>query len=161
MKTLGYWLLLDLLRLLSLMPYKLIARAGCILSATLYRLPSHRKHLVLVNLRLCSPMKTECQRENLALARFRHVVRCYLERGFQWFGSARMIDRLVRMDSATELDDRAAHPAIFMGVHFVGIEVDCVRYSSRLPVVAIYTWMSNARVCVSSQRAEGGGLDRT
>ncbi|MFP3185483.1 MAG: lipid A biosynthesis lauroyl acyltransferase [Paraburkholderia sp.] len=155
MKILGYWLLIGLLRLLSVLPYALVARTGSVLGAVLYRLPSHRKHVVLVNLRLCFPMKSRREREALALAHFRHVVRSYLERGFQWFGSARTINRLVCVDSAIDLDDPDAPPTIFMGFHFVGIEVGCMRYSARLPVTALYTRMSNVRVCELARRQRG------
>ena len=155
MKSLGYWLLLGLLRLLSVLPYALVARAGNALGAVLYMLPSHRKHVVLVNLRLCFPLKTERKREKLALAHFQHVVRSYLERGFQWFGSLRTIERLVEMDSRIDLHDPHAPPTIFMGFHFVGIEVGCMLYSSRLPVAALYTRMSNTRVCALARRQRG------
>src|SRR5246127_3000243 len=120
MKSLGYWLLLGLLRLLSVLPYALVARAGNALGAALYTLPSHRKHVVLVNLRLFFPLKTEREREDLALAHFKQVVRSYLERGFQWFGSLRTIERLVEMDRRIDLHDPHAPPTIFMGFHFVG-----------------------------------------
>jgi len=144
-KILGYWLLLGLLRFVSTLPYALVARTGSILGAVLYRLPSHRKRAVLVNLRLRLPMKTECEHKDLALAYFRHVVHSYLERGFHWFGSARTINRLVRVDSAIDRGSPDALPTIFMGFHFVGIEVGCMLYSSRLPVAALYARMSNAR----------------
>ncbi|NPT43927.1 lipid A biosynthesis lauroyl acyltransferase [Paraburkholderia sp. 1N] len=155
MKSLGYWLLLGLLRLLSVLPYALVARAGNALGAALYKLPSHRRHVVLVNLRLCFPLMIEREREELALAHFQHVVRSYLERGFQWFGSLRTIERLVEMDSRIDLHDPHAPPTVFMGFHFVGIEVGCMLYSSRLPVAALYTRMSNTRVCELARRQRG------
>jgi Kdo2-lipid IVA lauroyltransferase/acyltransferase len=155
MKTLGYCLLLGLLRLLSVLPYSLVARVGSGLGAILYEIPSRRKHVVLVNLRLCFPLKTEREREDLARAHFRHVVRSYLERGFQWFGSSRSIKRLVQLDSRIDLDDPDAPPTIFMGFHFVGIEVGCMLYSTRLPVAALYTRMSNPRLCELARRQRG------
>ncbi|MFP6562402.1 lipid A biosynthesis lauroyl acyltransferase [Paraburkholderia sp. B3] len=155
MKTLGYWMLIGLLGLLSVLPYRWVASVGAALGAALYRLPSHRKHVVLVNLRLCFPTKTECERDELALAHFRHVARSYLERGFQWFGSARTIDRLVQIESGIDLGDPDPPPTIFMGFHFVGIEVGCMRYSMRLPVTALYTRMSNTRLCELARRQRG------
>jgi KDO2-lipid IV(A) lauroyltransferase len=155
MKTLGYCLLVGLLRLLSVLPYPLIARVGSGLGAALYLIPSHRKHVALVNLRLCFPLKTEHERKRLARAHFQHVVRSYLERGFQWFGSARAIDRMVEMDSRIDLHDPHASPTIFMGFHFVGIEVGCMLYSSQLPVAALYTRMSNTRLCELAKRQRG------
>jgi Kdo2-lipid IVA lauroyltransferase/acyltransferase len=155
MKTLGYSLLVGLLRLLSLLPYPLVAAIGSCLGAFLYEIPSHRKHVVLVNLRLCFAVKTDREREDLARAHFQHVVRSYLERGFQWFGSARSINRLVEMDSRIDLHDPHAPPTIFMGFHFVGIEVGCMLYSTRLPVAALYTRMSNPRLCELARRQRG------
>jgi KDO2-lipid IV(A) lauroyltransferase len=155
MKTLGYGLLVGLLRLLSLLPYPLVAAIGSYLGALLYEIPSHRKHVALVNLRLCFPAKTELERDNLARTHFQHVVRSYLERGFQWFGNARSINRLVQMDSRINLHDPNAPPTIFMGFHFVGIEVGCMLYSTRLPVAALYTRMSNPRLCELARRQRG------
>jgi KDO2-lipid IV(A) lauroyltransferase len=155
MKAIGYWLLLCFLRCLAMLPYALVARAGSALGAALYRVPSHRKHVVHVNLRLCFPTMTDSEREQLAMEHFRHVVRSYFERGVQWFGSARTISRLVEVDSRIDLDDPSAPPTIFMGFHFVGIEVGCMLYSSRRPVAALYTRMSSTRLGELARRQRG------
>ncbi|OTP66605.1 Lipid A biosynthesis lauroyl acyltransferase [Caballeronia sordidicola] len=155
MKVIGYWLLLTLLRLLALLPYSLVARAGNALGTALFQIPSRRKHVVLVNLHLCFPLKTEFERDLIARAHFRHVVRSYLERGIQWFGSSRTINRLVELDSHIDLTESDAPPTIFMGFHFVGIEVGCMLYSSQLPVAALYTPMSNKRLCELAKRQRG------
>ncbi|WP_121323762.1 hypothetical protein [Paraburkholderia sp. RAU2J] len=56
---LGYLLVAMLSRAFSVLPYSLVARFGSALGAAAYALPSRRKHVVLVNLRLCFPEKTE------------------------------------------------------------------------------------------------------
>ena len=99
MERLGHAFLVTLLRVFSVLPYSLVARAGSMLGAALYAVPSRRKHIVLVNLRLCFPDKTEREHDDLAKAHFRQVVRSYLERGIQWFGSARAIRNIVQIDS--------------------------------------------------------------
>jgi KDO2-lipid IV(A) lauroyltransferase len=121
----------------------------------LYAVPSRRKEVVRVNLRLCFPQKTESEYDDLARDHFRHVIRSYLERGFQWFGNARSITDIVQLDSKIDLDDEQAPPTIFMGFHFVGIEVGCMLYSSRLPVAALYTRMSSQRMCDLAKRQRG------
>jgi hypothetical protein len=108
MKTLGYSLLVGLLRLLSLLPFPLVAAVGSYLGAVLYEIPSHRKHVGLVNLRLCFPMKTDREREHLARAHLQHLVRSYLERGFHWFRKARSINRPVQMDGRIDLHEDKA-----------------------------------------------------
>ncbi|WP_323117870.1 lipid A biosynthesis lauroyl acyltransferase [Burkholderia alba] len=155
MKTFGYWLLVGFLWLLSRLPYSLVAKAGSGLGALLYKIPSRRRHIVNVNLRLCFPDRTEPERETLARAHFRHVIRSYLERGFQWFGSAGSIRRRVRIDSRIDLLDPGAPPTIFMGFHFVAIEMGCMLYSMDLPVAALYTRMSNSRLCEFARRQRG------
>jgi len=147
--------MVGLLRMLSVLPYGWVARAGSALGALLYRIPSRRKRIVLVNLNLCFPEKSDADRDVLGRAHFRHVLRSYLERGVQWFGSTRAIERLVQLESHIDLDDPDAPPTIFMGFHFVAIEVGCMLYSTRFPVTALYTPMSDKRLCALAARRRG------
>ncbi|MFM0441074.1 lipid A biosynthesis lauroyl acyltransferase [Paraburkholderia strydomiana] len=155
MAQLGYLLVVMLLRALSVLPYPLVARLGSALGAALYALPSRRKHVVLVNLRLCFPEKTERERHELAKEHFRQVIRSYLERGIQWFGSAKTIKKIVQIESRIVLENKDAPPSIFMGFHFVGIEIGCILYSMQLPVAALYTRMSSPRLCDLARRQRG------
>jgi KDO2-lipid IV(A) lauroyltransferase len=142
----GFALVVALLRALARLPYGLVARFGSGLGALLYCIPSRRKHIVQVNLQLCFPGKTTAEYELLGRSHFRHVVRSYVERGVQWFGSARAIEKLVQLESRIDLDDENSPPTIFMGFHFVAIEVGCMLYSMKLPITALYTPMSSKRL---------------
>ena len=155
MKRLGFAFIVALLRTLSVLPYKFVARLGMVVGTVLYVLPSRRKHVVLVNLRLCFPEKTGREHQQLARDHFRHVVRSYLERGIQWFGNAQVIQDIVQIESKIDLDDDTAPPTIFMGFHFVGIEVGCMLYSTHLPVASLYTRMSNTALCDLAKRQRG------
>ncbi|PRY06150.1 lipid A biosynthesis lauroyl acyltransferase [Paraburkholderia sp. BL25I1N1] len=155
MDQLGHFLVVALLRALSILPYPLVARLGSALGAALYTLPSRRKHIVLVNLRLCFPEKSVREHDELARDHFRHVIRSYLERGVQWFGSAQRIRNLVQIESAIDLEDRNAPPTIFLGFHFVGIEIGCILYSLKMPAASLYTHMSNTRLCDLAKRQRG------
>lgn len=155
MKRLLYWLMVATRRTLALLPYNWVARAGSGLGALLYRIPSRRKRIVLVNLGLCFPEKSAQERDELGRAHFRHVLRSYLERGAQWFGSMRAIERLVQLESHIDLNDPAAPPTIFMGFHFVAIEVGCMLYSTKLPVTALYTPMTDKLLSALALRQRG------
>ncbi|MFD1560053.1 lipid A biosynthesis lauroyl acyltransferase [Paraburkholderia silviterrae] len=155
MEQLGHLLVVALLRALSILPYRWVARLGSGLGAALYRLPGRRKHIVLVNLHLCFPEKSAGECDKLAREHFRHVVRSYLERGIQWFGSARRIGNIVQIESAIDLEDKNAPPTIFMGFHFVGIEIGCILYSLKMPAASLYTHMSNTRLCDLAKRQRG------
>ncbi len=136
-------LLSGLLRGLSALPYGLVARLGETLGSLLYLIPGKRRHILHTNLRLCFPEQSEAQRERLARASFQHVIRSYLERGLQWYGSAQAITDRMELDSAIELQDRYDQPTIFLGFHFAAIEAVCMYYSILHPVASIYTPMSD------------------
>ncbi|MBN3751844.1 lipid A biosynthesis lauroyl acyltransferase [Paraburkholderia sp. Tr-20389] len=155
MGQLGFVLVVALLRIFSVLPYALVARLGSALGAMLYAIPSSRKRIALVNLRLCFPGKSEREYDDLAKNHFRHVIRSYLERGVQWFGSAESIRKLVRIESRIDLEDRNAPPTIYLGFHFVSIEVGCILYSTRQPAASLYTRMSNTRLCGLARRQRG------
>jgi len=155
LKRSGFVAIVALLRLFAILPYGLVARLGSALGAMLYALPSSRKHIVLVNLRLCFPGKSEAEYDDLARNHFRHVIRSYVERGIQWFGSAESLLKRVRIESHIDLEDRNAPPTIFLGFHFVSIEVGCILYSTQLPAASLYTRMSNARLCDLAKRQRG------
>lgn len=126
-----------------MLPYGLVARLGETLGSLLYKIPSKRKRILHTNLRLCFPEHSGTQREALARSTFRHVIRSYLERGMQWYGSADTLSSLVELNSAIELNDRYEQPTIFLGFHFAAIEATCMYYSILHPVASIYTPMSD------------------
>lgn len=156
--TLKYKLTTTLLRCLSLLPYRLVAKTGEALGSALYRIPGKRRHILQTNLRLCFPEKSSFEREELARDTFRQVIRSYLERGFQWYASAERISKRVSLDSAIELADSYEQPTIFLGFHFAAIEAGCVAYSALHPVASVYTPMSSvmANRIALEQRARFG-----
>lgn len=111
MDQVGFVFLFILLRVLSWLPYSLVAHMGSALGSALYMLPGRRRHIVKVNLRLCFPGRSEREYDALARNHFRHVICSYLERGIQWFGSERTIRKLVEVESEIDLDD--PHAGIF------------------------------------------------
>lgn len=154
-KRIGFAFALRLLRILALMPYGVSARLGSALGTLLYRIPSSRKRIVHTNLRLCFPNRSEQEYERLALANFRHVIRSYVERGIQWFGSRRAIGKLVSVESAIDLSEADPPPTIYMGFHFVAIEAGSMMYSLTNPIASLYTPMSSQLVDQLAKRQRG------
>lgn len=143
MKYLQTALISGLLRAFAALPYGLVARLGEALGSLLYLIPGRRRHIVRTNLRLCFPEQSIAERDHLARTSFQHVIRSYLERGTQWYGSARALSRLVQVDSAIDLQDRYEQPTIFLGFHFAAIEATCLYYSILHPMASLYTPMSD------------------
>ena len=141
----GAKLAIGLLKLFALLPYGLIARIGDGLGWLLYQIPSRRKRIVHINLKLCFPEWSDERREDIAQKHFRHAIRSYVERSVQWFGSARKLEKLIQLDSAIDLTDPNLPPTLFLGFHFVGIEAGSIflNYSLRRQCGSLYQPMSN------------------
>src|ERR1700729_423367 len=110
---------LGLLKFLAIIPYGITARLGDGLGWLLYQIPSSRKRIVHINLALCFPDWSPERREEVAQLHFRHVIRSYVERSVQWFGSAKKLDKLVIVDSEIDLSDPDMPPTLLLGAHFV------------------------------------------
>lgn len=145
LSRLGARLAIGLLKLFALLPYGLIARLGDGLGWLLYQIPSRRKRIVHINLKLCFPEWSDEHREEVAQKHFRHAIRSYLERSVQWFGSAKKLEKLIQLDSAIDLTDPNLPPTLFLGFHFVGIEAGSIflNYSLRRQCGSLYQPMSN------------------
>ncbi len=141
----GVAVALALLKFLAILPYGITARFGDGLGWLLYQLPSRRKRVVHVNLRLCFPDWNSERVESVAQLHFRHVIRSYVERSVQWFGSAEKLKKLVIVDSEVDLLDPDMPPTVLLGAHFVGIEAGSVfiNYALDRPCGALYQPMSN------------------
>jgi KDO2-lipid IV(A) lauroyltransferase len=141
----GAKLAIGLLKLFALLPYGVIARLGDGLGWLLYQIPSRRKRIVHINLKLCFPEWSDERREDVAQKHFRHAIRSYLERSVQWFGSAKKLEKLIQLDSAIDLTDPNLPPTLFLGFHFVGIEAGSIflNYSLKRQCGSLYQPMSN------------------
>jgi KDO2-lipid IV(A) lauroyltransferase len=141
----GAKLAIGLLKLFALLPYGLIARLGDGLGWLLYQIPSNRKLIVHINLKLCFPEWNDERREEVAQKHFRHAIRSYIERSVQWFGSAKKLEKLIQLDSAIDLTDPDLPPTLFLGFHFVGIEAGSIflNYSLKRQCGSLYQPMSN------------------
>jgi KDO2-lipid IV(A) lauroyltransferase len=155
LKIIGFAIIVGLLRVLSILPYSWVARFGSGIGGALYLIPSRRKRIVLINLGLCFPLKSANERDILGRDHFRQVIRSYFERGIQWYGSAQSLTKRITIESSIDLSDANAPPTIFMDFHFVGIEVGCLLYSTRQPVAALYSPMSNVRLCELARKQRG------
>ena len=117
-------LLAATLWLLHFLPLPILAGVGNALGLALFGLARRRRHIVLVNLRLCFPELTEPQRVRLAKAHCQVLARSMLERGLLWWASPARLQRLTTVDG----DDRlralldAGRPVLMLTPHFVGLD---------------------------------------
>jgi KDO2-lipid IV(A) lauroyltransferase len=109
-----------LLKILSLLPYKLLVSIGYGLGFIAARLPGDRNRVVKTNLQLCFPDLNENEINDLSKKHWRLLGRSLVEKSIIWLGSENQLSRMIEVRSAVDLTSRK--PRILVNMHFTGIE---------------------------------------
>ena len=109
-----------LLKILSLLPYKLLVSIGHGLGFIAARLPGDRNRVVKTNLQLCFPDLNENEINDLSKKHWRLLGRSLVEKSIIWLGSENQLSRMIEVRSAVDLTSRK--PRILVNMHFTGIE---------------------------------------
>lgn len=109
-----------LLKLLSILPYKVLTAAGYGIGFVIARIPSDRNRVVKTNLRLCFPECSTPEIDQLAKQHWRLLGRSLVEKSIIWLGTATQLSDMIEVHSKIDLTDRK--PRILVNMHFVGIE---------------------------------------
>lgn len=137
-------LVVGLVWLLSWLPFRLVAALGWLLGQLIAALPTSRRHIGDVNLRLCLPELTARQRRRLLRRHFVAMVQMLLEYGYCWFASPQRLKRLMRIEGLEHLHALNGKPVILMMPHFTGLDLAGLRVSLETPVVSMYSRQKDA-----------------
>lgn len=131
--------------LLHWLPLPLLARVGEAVGEITYRLAAPRRHIAMVNLRLCFPELDDAARRRLARAHFHALGRSLVERGLLWWASEARLKRLIRLEGAERLRAlvAAGKPVILLAPHFVALDIGGSRVAMEFDSVSIYARQKN------------------
>ncbi len=130
---------LALVWLLHFLPQALLVPLGRGLGLLLYLLAWERRKVVLTNLRLCFPQRSEGERRRIARAHFQAFGRGLLEHGILWWGSKERIQGLVRVEGLEHWQAVAHRPVIWFAPHFVGLDMGGARIITEWRGVSVYS----------------------
>ena len=134
-------------KFLALLPMRIIAAVSGPLSGIGWWLAKSRRHVALINLRLCFPQLTESERETIARAHFRAYMQAALEHGFLWNASGQRIRAYVSLHEEQEWkkfrDGEHKKPVIWLCPHFIGLDAAAIRISVDTSGCSIYSEQSN------------------
>lgn len=130
--------------LLHFLPLALLAPLGRGLGHVAYLVARRRRHIALVNLRLCFPQKTEAERQKLAREHFAMLGRSLLERAILWWAPQARIRALTRVEGEQHLRALAGMPVILFVQHFVGMDIAWARLTCDFDMAGIYGKQKNA-----------------
>ncbi len=139
----GVKLLVGLVWLLSWLPLRAVSALGWLIGSLIHALPSSRRRIGRVNLRLCLPDMQAAERERLLRRHFVAMVQMLLEYGYCWFASPERLKRLMPIEGLEHLRALDGRNVILMMPHFTGLDLAGLRISLETHVVSIYSVQKN------------------
>jgi Kdo2-lipid IVA lauroyltransferase/acyltransferase len=135
---------LKLFQLLGFLPLPVLRAIGLLLGIALYLGARWRRHVVLQNLRVCFPQKSEAQRLAIAKQAFVYFAQAWLDRSWLWHRSPSCIQARVLFTGAVD-ELTADVPTVIFAPHFVGLDVGWTLLTLSVPkhFTTIFTPQSN------------------
>jgi Kdo2-lipid IVA lauroyltransferase/acyltransferase len=134
-------------KLLNWLPVKFIRAISVGVASAGWYLARSRRHIALVNLRLCFPEKTEAERIAIARQHIRAYVQAALEHGFLWNASAEAIRSYVVLHDEHHWrrfrEGENQRPVIWLCPHFIGLDAAAIRISVDTAGCSMYSTQSN------------------
>jgi KDO2-lipid IV(A) lauroyltransferase len=135
--------LLGLMWLLHWLPLPILGRFGSAVGSLLFLLLRKRRHIALVNLRLCMPELSEAARVRLARQHFQSYSRSVWERAILWWAPEARLRRLIKVEPGVPLAQIEAGPIILLCPHFVCLDVAGVAVMLESTLCSIYAQQKN------------------
>jgi KDO2-lipid IV(A) lauroyltransferase len=132
-------IVLGVVWLLRLLPLSVLAPIGQGLGMLLYVLARERRFVTLTNLRLCFPELDAHQRARIARAHFRGMGRVLIEQSIAWWSSPGRLQKMVKVEDRSNLDEHLPGQVIVLGMHFIGLELGAIRLSMDYGMIDIYS----------------------
>ena len=120
LNSLANHLVVAFLKLLSILPYKLLVSIGYGLGYIAANIPGDRNRVVKTNLHLCFPELNTSEIDLLTKQHWRLLGRSLVEKSIIWLGSKKQLSDMIEVKSAVDLTSRK--PRILVNMHFTGIE---------------------------------------
>ena len=135
------------MRLLAPLPLTWLRALGTLAGRVLYVLAAPRRKVVLTNLALCFPERSEAEREQIARQSIIYFCQSWLDRAWLWEGDARKTQSRLRVTGAVhELQGTA--PTVIFAPHFCGLDAGGTGLTHLLdrPFTSIYTPQPNPAI---------------
>lgn len=127
------------MRLVAGWPLPVVRAMGTALGAMLWVLAPRRRHIALVNLRLCWPQMQEAQRRRLAWKHFIAFGRAVVDRSWLWHADKAVLTRRLQVVGDLQALGEPGAVVVF-APHFVGLDAGGVAltFVHNMPMASIY-----------------------
>lgn len=135
-----YWLILFVLWLISLLPYRVLLKLGTGLGWLIMKLAARARRTTRINLDLCFPHLSEQQREELVKRNFYSVGIGVLELLLSWWAKKERLQPLMHFNGLQYLKEALAkgQGVIIAAPHLTSLKIALRMFSTRYPVAVMY-----------------------
>ena len=116
-----------LVQLLALLPLRVTRALGWVVGRLLFVAVKSRRRVVLTNLALCFPQKSDTERLTLARETFVYFTQAWLDRAWLWHAPAAWVRRRVSVTGAIE-GLQGTEPVVVFVPHFMGLDAAWVAW---------------------------------
>ncbi|QDJ12989.1 lipid A biosynthesis lauroyl acyltransferase [Mergibacter septicus] len=134
------WLAVGLFRLILCLPYPCLVKLGKGLGWVFARLKVGKKRINIArrNLELCFPDLSEQEKEKLLAKNIEAVGLAIIETGMAWFWSDKRIKKWSKVEGLEHLSHAADQGVLFIGIHFLTLELGARIVGLSTPGIGIY-----------------------
>lgn len=141
-------LAIGLIRLVALLPLPWVRWIGKLVGLAIWLVVGKRRAVVDANLRACFPQLGQEQHGRMVRAVFEHFAQAWMDRGWLWHGSERLLrQRLNLVGQDLDIDLlRGKEPVLAFAPHFMGLDAGWTALALHLrrPLATLYTRQANA-----------------
>jgi KDO2-lipid IV(A) lauroyltransferase len=156
------WLLLGVLWPVTRLPFAWQMRTGKLIGVLAVRLAGRRRHIAMVNLRLCFPQQSEAQRRRLLQAHFEALGKGIIETALAWWGQAAALRDKAQLVGLQHLQEARAkgRGVILLSAHFTTLELGGRLLSLHTPFHVLYRRHKNPLFETVMRRARQRRFER-
>ena len=121
----GMWLVIGLLRLAALLPYRAQLKLGAWLGRLMNRLSKKRRRIVDTNLRLCFPEKSQAERDAIRDRCFENLGISLMEMAICWWWPDQKVKPLIEVRGLEHIEAcrQQGRGVILLSGHFTSLEI--------------------------------------
>jgi len=139
------WIILGLLRLATLLPYRGLIFVGRLVGRTIFLVADSRKRIVDTNLARCFPQMRQTERDRIKSACFLNMGVSLMEMAICWWWSAQKLEKIVEIEGREHVDAALARGqgVILLTGHFTSLEIGARLLALYMPVQVMYRTQRN------------------
>lgn len=139
------WFIIGLLRLVSLLPFRVELWIGRLVGRLIYLVTDARKEIVDINLARCFAEKSPDERDRIKKACYQNIGISLIEMAMCWWWEADKLKPMVEIEGREHLDAvlDSGRGAILLTGHFTSLEIGARLLALFVPVQVMYRTQRN------------------